>query len=181
MKTTSYLVKALGVFGDDFLVPSVANRDYRASCDGTPMAAYNALFDSVDRLEAKSFERSKDIPTLVLMDTADEMVSWSGLRDLASNRKLPWTFVPISNFGATMKSAYHHMIASEEAVGAHVWAKMMDTAKRHLAGESYATDRLDNSDLCGKDGRPWRTLYNSRCDADYLEGCHRAHHECIPL
>lgn len=181
VKTTSYLVKALGIFGDDFLVPSVADPAYRASCDGTPMAAYNALFDSVDRMEGKSFERSREIPTLVLMDPSDEMVSWKGLRELAEHKKLPWTFVPVSNYGATMKSTYHHMIASEEAVGAHVWEKMMDAVRRHFAKESVSTELLDNRALCGQDGKPWRTPLNPRCDADFYEGCSRAQYECAPL
>lgn len=135
VRTYSYLIKILNVFGPEMLVPSFAGRAYRASCDGTPMAAYMALFDSLRHVDAAA-AANINIPTLVLLDPADELVSENGLKSFIAAKKLDaWKMGRLSTKGSTLTEGdYHHFIVAEPSVGPVVWKQMEELIAKHLAG-----------------------------------------------
>ncbi len=130
---TSQLVRALNAFGEDFLVPSASNATYRASCEGTSMAAYNALFDSLRATQESGLGKSK-APTLVLIDPKDELVSGPGLAELIEFNALnEWRLEQVSNRGATLeRGAYHHLIIDEPSVGSEEWKRIQTLIRKHL-------------------------------------------------
>ena len=61
----------------------------------TPIAAYNALFETLDHFESHLGPRL-NLPTLVVMDPGDELVSLGGIRKLAETHNLDqWRFHPV--------------------------------------------------------------------------------------
>jgi esterase/lipase len=118
VKNTSYFVKAFGVFGKGFVVPSFSSDNYKAQ-NGTTVAAYRALFETI-----ASFEKGDlsllNIPTLVFVDKKDELVSYKGLKEIAKQLD-KWKLVTVTNKNTTMKKSYHHLTITEESLGADEW------------------------------------------------------------
>lgn len=126
----SYLLKLLGMF-PSMVIPSLSPEDYRAH-SGTPMAAYKALFQSVSSLEKEGLARS-NVPTLVLVDPKDELVSAEGLGALTRQFRLDqWKLLEVTNAGSPLKKKYHHLIVDENALGTDQWRQMRDAIKDHL-------------------------------------------------
>lgn len=64
-------------------------------------------------------------PTLVLVDPADELVSYKGLSIIAGRRK-HWRLKELSNSESTMRPAYHHLVVTEEALGPKEWKRLVE-------------------------------------------------------
>jgi esterase/lipase len=123
-RSRSYLVRAFGIFGSSFTLPSLAEPAYRANRGGTSIAAYRALFGLVAELEGAQMDRA-DVPTLVFIDPEDELVSESGLARLIAKRGLDaWELREISAAGAGKGVGRHHLIVDEESLGPEAWRRM---------------------------------------------------------
>ncbi len=181
VKPITGLVKALNVFGKDYMVPSFSNPEYRV-CNGTPIEAYDSLFDSYNMLKKSDFSHSRQTPTLVIIDPKDELVSTSGIRKIISTKHLDnWSLVVVTNYAATTKVKYHHFIVAEEAVGAHVWQQTLEAISASLEGKSQPRSTINNADICGKDGKLWKTPMNDSCSDDTADGCDRSQNDCKPI
>ncbi len=101
------------------VIPSLAPAKYRAN-RGTPIAAYSAL-DRALALFAGGDRRRLDMPTLLLADPQDELVSYAGLQRLAAQQP-QWTLRPIVKSGYATAYPVHHLLIDAEAVGASTWA-----------------------------------------------------------
>lgn len=124
-------VKALNLFGN-VMVPSANVREYRANKEGTPLAAYNALFESLAVIENADFRRAQ-VPTLVFLDKRDEMVSASGIEDLIQKRNLrEWRTSYIYNTKSLLESSFHHLMIDELSMGKENWKLMKEQILEHL-------------------------------------------------
>lgn len=94
------------------------------------MLAVQALEHFVRRVAAL---RKKDdpTPTLVWIDPKDELVSYKGIRIQAGRRK-SWRLEKISNAGARMNPAYHHLIINEDSIGKEEWERVVNGSVEFL-------------------------------------------------
>jgi alpha-beta hydrolase superfamily lysophospholipase len=130
MHNRNYLLKMLSSF-PGLVVPSFSPGAYRAN-RGTPMAAYNALFEA-----AKHFEKNLDprinVPTVVFIDENDELISFSGLQKMIGNHKLDqWKIFPVKKDKTATEIEMHHIIIDEASVGRQMWKEIVDKTITHL-------------------------------------------------
>lgn len=131
LRATSHLVKLLGFLGPEFVVPSFGPGDYRAN-SGTPMAAYSALFESLERLE-KSGIRQGNTPTLIMIDPDDELVSRDGIAALIQRHSLSaWQLKHVEKRSPTRERSHHHLIVTEETMGKDAWEHIGASIAEHL-------------------------------------------------
>ncbi len=125
-----HLIRVFSLF-PRMVIPTLAPRHYLAN-PGTPMAAYNALFEALDHFEACAGPRL-NIPTLVFIDPEDELVSMSGLKRFAETAGLDrWRFFPVAKTDAAVPGTLHHIMIDEASVGERVWAEIKKAMAAHL-------------------------------------------------
>lgn len=113
------------------VIPALAPADYLAN-PGTPMAAYNALFETLDHFESRIGPKL-NIPTLVVMDPGDELVSFDGLKRLAEEHHLnQWRFFPLHRRRSLLNGMLRHIVIDEASVGRHAWAEIRKEMIAHL-------------------------------------------------
>ncbi len=126
-----YLERALSPF-PRLVIPSLlAPRDYLTNPTGTPVAAYNALFDGLAHFEAHVGPRI-NVPTLVFIDAEDEFIPLKGLQRLIRNHHLDQWDLYLVEKGQEAFGRYHHHMIDAYSTGKDVWQEMMTAATRHL-------------------------------------------------
>ena len=86
LRATIYLQRVLTPF-PNLVIPSLADEAYLANIEGTPVAAYNALFDALYHFEDTAGPKL-NVPTLIFIDEQDEFIPLGGLKKLAVEHKL---------------------------------------------------------------------------------------------
>jgi esterase/lipase len=125
------LVRALRFF-PKLRIPSKTPKEYRAN-NGTPVRAYNALFDSLRTVRGSANFGSFNVDVLVFLDPKDELVSLKKLEKFISLRELDrWKVVLLSNDQSTLQKPYHHIIIDEEALGSEPWLELLQTLEEFL-------------------------------------------------
>ncbi|MCB0387070.1 MAG: hypothetical protein KDD43_16870, partial [Bdellovibrionales bacterium] len=138
----SYFVKAFFLFGDEYYLNSWSPATYRW-LPGAKMKHYQALFRTIDSLHHHAGP-DYNIPTLVIIDPKDELVSPSGIKSFVDKHKLSnWQIKEISNKESTLKDKIHHLVISEEAVGPSTWKQIRRDFLTHL----YQTTGLGDPPL----------------------------------
>ena len=126
----SNLIRVLSPF-PGLTIPSFTAASYQTN-DGTPMAGYNALFESLKSVEANLGPKA-NIPTLVFIDKKDEMVSFSRLKNMVVEQKLDrWQFYIVQKESSKGPAKIHHLIIDEASTGEDVWREMMEAMVIHL-------------------------------------------------
>jgi len=121
------------------VIPALAPADYLAN-PGTPMAGYNALFETLDHFESHIGPRL-NIPTLVIMDPGDELVSFGGLKRLAAGHHLAqWRYYPVRNHRPLLKGMLRHIVIDEPSAGQEVWAEIKSALTAHLLENHVSQD-----------------------------------------
>ena len=134
LRPAIYLEKVLSPF-PRLVIPSLADDAYLANKSGTPVAAYNALFEAFDYFEENAGAKL-NLPTLLFIDEADEFIPLSGLKDLVAEHNLNhWQFYIVQKEEETADGTFHHHILDASATGERVWQDMMAAATRHLLGD----------------------------------------------
>jgi alpha-beta hydrolase superfamily lysophospholipase len=119
------------------VIPSLTPKSYLAN-RGTPMAGYNALFDCLDHFKA-NLSSKINIPTLVFVDRQDELISFSGMKELVrKNGWDRWKFQVIQKGEEAGWNVSHHLIVDEFAVGSQIFREMMDAAIKHILAPQQA-------------------------------------------
>lgn len=122
VRDRSQIVRWLFGMSDDILIPSLCPPEYRAN-DGTPIAAYRALFEGFKAIESNLKPETGDIPTTVFLDPEDELVSLPGLKELLQSRGFKhWTIIQVSNRHSVFRKPYHHLITDPRVLGEKEWA-----------------------------------------------------------
>lgn len=141
-----YLVKPFFLLGRGFTLPSANSPEYRAHA-GTPMAAYEALFELL-RLLRESHYRRANVPTLLFIRGNDELVSPRGLRSVIRNHLLSnWSLSVLPDGGA--RGYPRHLIVDENTLGQAEWELMKARILRFLLHAPGTASRQNLSDKCG--------------------------------
>ena len=134
MHNRNFLLKTISPF-PGLVVPSFAPDAYLAN-EGTPMAAYNALFDAVGHLE-KNLDPKINVPTIIFIDKQDELISFSGLNTMIMEQELDrWKLHPVKKDPTATEREMHHLIIDEASVGKQTWKEIEDTTIKHLKNGS---------------------------------------------
>ena len=132
MRQRNYFLKIFSFF-PKLVIPSMAHRSYLAN-SGTPMAAYNALFDMYQHFENHP-DPKINVPTVVFIDKHDELISFSGLQNMVRDQKLDrWEIHSVEKDKTATKVKMHHLIIDEAAVGEKTWQQIVDVTIAHLCG-----------------------------------------------
>jgi len=120
IKPAARAVLFLRPFSGGTIIASASPAAYRAQ-RGASVNAYKAVFDLTDALKTAAFAHS-NTDTLVFIDPDDEFVSAGGLRKvIAKNGLTNWRITEISNKGAGIRPAYHHLIIDNKCVSPAAW------------------------------------------------------------
>lgn len=137
-----YAERAIGLLsalGSRVMLPSRSPRRYRAT-RGTSIAAYQALFALKATLDGNQF-RNANQPTLVLVDSRDELIDSRGISRLIERHRLErWTLTAVDKRGSRGSVGMRHLLVDEEAVGPELWAAIEQAVVRHLG---LTAERLD--------------------------------------
>jgi pimeloyl-ACP methyl ester carboxylesterase len=126
------LLRLLSWLPRSFMIPSLLPKRYRAN-EGTSVGAYKVLSESIAALERREF-KDANIPTLVVIDPKDELVSVSGIAALIERFHLgSWSLMPIDNAASTLQRKAHHLTFTAEALGAAEWRRLVKAMNEHLA------------------------------------------------
>ncbi len=114
------------------VIPSMAPDSYLSNKKGTPVAAYNALFEGLKHFE-KHVNRRLNIPTLIFIDENDEFISVRAIEKLKMKKHLDqWQLFIVEKEAAANRDSFHHHIIDESSTGKAVWEKMMAAATAYL-------------------------------------------------
>lgn len=139
LRRRGYLVKFLSTF-PRMVIPSWSPEFYRSN-DGTAVAAYLALYKGVKQFQLKPSTRL-NIPTLIIIDRHDELVSTGRLKKLICNRNLDrWQILELEN----NEAAYHHLIIDEKVAGMENWEKVTERITGLLTGRQFQRNPSLNS------------------------------------
>jgi len=128
---TIYLERVLSPF-PRLVIPSMAPRNYLANEKGTPIAAYNALFDGLNQFD-KNAGQKLNVPTLVFIDQQDEFIPLGKLKKLVAARKWnQWQFFMVEKDKTAKDERFYHHIIDASSTGKTVWQEMMRAVVRHL-------------------------------------------------
>lgn len=130
MYTIHYLSKFLSPFSR-LVIPCVLIKSYCAN-RGTPVAAYNALFEATINFN-QNITQKVNVPTIIFIDKHDEMVSYRKLKRIIKNGGLhQWKLHAVKKNTATAKEKMHHLIIDESSLGKDAWNKMKGLIIHHL-------------------------------------------------
>jgi pimeloyl-ACP methyl ester carboxylesterase len=125
-----YAVRLFASF-PKLVLPTFSPAPYPAN-PGTPIAAYNALFETLDHFETRIGPQI-NIPTLVIIDLGDELVSFKGLKQMAEEYRLDrWRFFPIRRSQPLPHRMLCHIIIDEASVGRETWTEIRKEMIAHL-------------------------------------------------
>ncbi|MEJ2282251.1 MAG: alpha/beta fold hydrolase [Desulfobacterales bacterium] len=133
LRATIYLERILSPF-PGLVIPSLADDAYLSNKQGTPVAAYNALFDALYHFEENAGPKL-DVPTLIFIDEQDEFIPLGGLKKLVEKHKLDqWKLYIVQKEEALGIGTFHHHIFDASATGEGVWQDMMSETVKGLLG-----------------------------------------------
>ena len=134
LHASAYLERVLSPF-PRLVIPSMASKAYLANKQGTPIAAYNALFDALDRFD-KTAGQKLNVPTLIFIDERDEFIPLKKLKKLVEEKKWDqWKFYTVSKDKSARDKTFYHHIIDASSTGKTVWQKMMEAAVNHLLNQ----------------------------------------------
>lgn len=126
-----YLERVLSPF-PRLVIPSMAPKTYLANKKGTPIAAYNALFDGLDRFNQTAGQKL-NVPTLIFIDERDESIPLKKLKKLVEEKNWnQWKFYIVAKDKSARDETFYHHIIDASSTGKAVWQDMMEAAVNHL-------------------------------------------------
>lgn len=130
LSAINYAAKLLSPF-PKLVVPSLASKSYRAN-NGTPVAAYNALFNAIEHFR-NNLNPKLNVPTLIFICKRDELISYYKLNRLVENERLDqWKFYHIQKGKDAVRGTLRHLIIDESSVGKDMWNEMRTIILKHL-------------------------------------------------
>lgn len=101
----------------------------------TPLSDYAALLDLLERVETLGHpERLGAVPTTVVLDRRDELVSARGVEDwLARNRLTGWATTEVTG-RVRPRGTSPHLLVVEAALGTPAWQRLLDDVVDRFAG-----------------------------------------------
>ena len=131
LRAVIYLERVLSPF-PRLVIPSMAPETYLANKKGTPIAAYNALFEGLNRFD-KHAGPQLNVPTLVFIDEQDEFIPPGKLKKLVAEKKwTQWRFYIVEKDKTAEDDRFNHHIIDASSTGKTVWQDMMKAVETHL-------------------------------------------------
>ena len=131
LHATIYLERVLSPF-PRLVIPSMAPKSYLANEKGTPIAAYNALFEGLSRFN-KNAGPKLNVPTLIFIDRQDEFIPLGKLKKLVEEKNWnQWQFYIVAKEKPAQAKTFYHHIIDASSTGDAVWQDMMRAAVNHL-------------------------------------------------
>lgn len=131
IRPINYAIQLLW-FASGWVIPSLSLPSYRCN-SGTPVAAYNALFEGLRHFHHHLKTDRLNIPTLVFIDPKDEFVSFIGLKKFIAKAGLDqWSLHPVVKTNPDLQGNRHHLIIDPDSVGKQAWSQMMATIVDHI-------------------------------------------------
>ena len=131
LHTLHYLARILSPFSR-LVIPSLTPESYLSNKKGTPMAAYNALFEGLQQFE-KHVNHKINVPTLIFIDEEDEFIPVRAFKELIDEKKLDqWKLYIVEKEAGANQDTFHHHIIDEYSTGKAVWQDMMETTTTFL-------------------------------------------------
>ncbi len=116
------------------VIPSLSPKNYRAN-RGTPVAAYLSLLEAVRGFKAR-LNSSLNIPSVVVIDRDDELVSYQKIKSLVKNHQLTqWLVHKIKRNPHRLKYPFHHLIIDQSSAGDSEWVAICELMIRHFTPE----------------------------------------------
>jgi len=126
-----YLARILSPFSR-LVIPSLTPDSYLSNKKGTPMAAYNALFEGLSQFE-KHVNNRINVPTLIFIDEDDEFIPVRAFKELIEEKELDrWKLYIVEKEAVVSQDTFHHHIIDEYSTGKAVWQEMMETTITYL-------------------------------------------------
>ncbi len=126
----NYLAKLLSPF-PGLVLPSFTSTSYLAN-NGTPMAAYNALFETLRHFNQHVCAKL-NVPTIIFIDPEDELVSYRKLKRRVEKESLDqWQFRLLEKGKTGVQEKMHHLIIDEPSVGTDTWNQIKSIMIEHL-------------------------------------------------
>jgi pimeloyl-ACP methyl ester carboxylesterase len=115
-------------------IPSLAPKNIRAR-SGTPLAEYDAMFTMAQSLQQlKNAKEIGAIPTRVLINPKDELVSFKKLRSwIDANNLEAWT---LNIIRVSDDTTYQHLIVLPESLGDDNWRTLVDAVTSFMTSET---------------------------------------------
>jgi hypothetical protein len=125
------LIKATFFLPGNWRLPSFAPDDYRAN-RSLPIKAHKLVFRLARNLKKGKFAHT-NLPTLVILDPKDELISLNRLKQIADKYALNrYRFLQLSPEGGAKKKNYHHLIVDERSLGSENWNLLLTEIRRFL-------------------------------------------------
>jgi len=125
-----YLLKPLMPF-PSIVIDSLAPVSYRAN-DGTPMAAYRAVFEGVADFERRGGARL-NVPTALFVDERDEFISAAALRETVARLGLDrWRIHWVRKGPDGDERLSHHLLVDKASVGSETWQRIAGVMRQHV-------------------------------------------------
>jgi esterase/lipase len=125
------LLRLLCLFTKQLSLPSYTPKAYKAN-DSLPLSVYRILFAEEKKLQAAGFQHL-NIPTLVIMDPKDELISCRGLQTLMNRLQLSQYRLLLLNDDLHGRShRFHHLIVDEATMGNQNWETATQEMKTFL-------------------------------------------------
>jgi len=125
-----YVAKLLSPF-PGLVLPSFTSKSYLAN-NGTPMAAYNALFETIQHFN-QHVGAKLNVPTIIFIDPEDELVSYRKLKQRVEKESLDrWQFRLLEKGKTGVQEKMHHLIIDEPSVGMDTWNQIKSVMIEHL-------------------------------------------------
>lgn len=131
-----YLERLLSPF-PRLVLPSMAPKTYLANKKGTPIAAYNALFEGLNRFN-KNAGSKINVPTLIFIDGQDEFIPLMKLKELVEEKRwTQWQFYIVEKDKSAQGKTFYHHIIDAYSTGKLVWQDMIKAAVNHLLNHTF--------------------------------------------
>jgi alpha-beta hydrolase superfamily lysophospholipase len=134
LKVYTHLIRLGNLFGKTAVIPGRTPAPYRVN-NGTPVAAYNALFEHIKSIKSNSSERL-NFDILIFLDPKDELVSFKALQRFILNEGFDrWCLVSINTEDKYTTDSYHHLMIDPDTAGNEAWHAIIDQMSEHLSSE----------------------------------------------
>lgn len=128
VKGRSHLVKFFFPLGRKFGILSRQPKEYRFR-DKTPVQAYKILFEMKKSIENQNY-LNLNIPTLVVIDENDELISLGNLKKVINKYQLThWDICTLDSQYVGKDTGYHHLIIDEHTMGTENWHRFQSRIK----------------------------------------------------
>lgn len=122
-----YFGRVFSPFGQ-MVIKSLGPESYLANVKGTPVAAYNALFNGLQHFN-KCISPKLNVPALVIMDDKDELISARKLKQFIQHHRLDqWRYWGIRKGKDVKFGTFHHHIIDGYSTGKTVWQEITKAA-----------------------------------------------------